>query len=316
MPQQIQSEEFLQELDLQFSGWWAAFLLCTLNTIAGFRRFGDDDGYLVALALAASGARTGSAQDGKASVVGLDRTLSLSEIAIQSGVPLETTRRTLLKFLQAGAAVRSEGRYSIVLPHEIFEHAGGRARSLASVLYRLTDRLFPRVIDSSVQLSNDDLLMAYWAGSLRYCANLRRRVVKGSFIPSLVAGMLQVEGVVRRAQLQLGNTILSRADFNSSAEKVADPIIFLQETAFLANETMPRVMASVAHAVELGMGSTPVRGRFRFSLVAARVPDDSAAYTRGVREALEALVFQSYGRILAHAGETGPVAHAADQTTA
>ena len=99
MPQQIQSEEFLQELDLQFSGWWAAFLLCALNTITGFRRFGDDDGFLVALALAANGAGTGSTQDGKAAVVGLNRTLSLSEIAVQSGVPLETTRRTLLRFV-------------------------------------------------------------------------------------------------------------------------------------------------------------------------------------------------------------------------
>jgi hypothetical protein len=312
MPQRIQSEEFLQELDLQFSGWWAAFLLCALNTITGFRRFGDDDGFLVALALAANGAGTGSTQDGKAVVVGLNRTLSLSEIAVQSGVPLETTRRTLLKFVQAGAAARSEGRYSIVLPHEMCDDARGRARALASVLYRLTDRLFPRVIDSSVRLSNDDLLMAYWASSLRYFSNLRRRVVKGAFIPSLVAGMLQVEGVVRRAQLQLGNTVLSRAAFNSSAEKVDDPIIFLQETALLANETMSRVMASVSHAVELGMGTIPVRGRFRFSLVASRVPDDSAAYTRGVKEALEALVFQSYGRMLAHAGETGPVAQTAD----
>lgn len=282
------------QLDETFSAWWAAFLLGANETLKGFREFGDDDGQLMALALAAHQVRHAAPSLLVPDQLHLDDDgLSLSQVAVRAGIPLETARRTLKRMIGNGYAQRRGDSYLIVVPERTFKAAGQQADALMSLVVALPLLLPPGLTCSGPGSATGDGVSHYWSAVLRYCANLRRRVTRGAYLSCLIAGMIQVEMLVRSHLIQRGRSIVSRQEYNEVAIKMPQPLIPLQQTAIIASETMARTQAAVRHAIELGLGTISERGIFRFSIGAAAVPDDSQAYTRGVKEALADLVLSS-----------------------
>ena len=293
-PRLAERAEIVSQLDIHFSAWWAGFLQCAIETMKMFRRYGEDEGKLVALALAAKQVRGDDlAPPSSAATHRSGHGLSLSEVAVQTGTPLETTRRTLMRMVSEGHVQRTRDRYEIVRLDELVGLASRQAEGLALLMIR-TPAIVPSEARAGVPRGATGIgVSAYWSAILRYCANLRRRITKGNHLGCLVAGMLQVEAQVRWHLLNLGKHFVSRAEFNEVAEAMPAPLLPIQQTAIIAGESMARTNAAVRHAVELGLGTIPERGIFRSSIAAARVPDDSQAYTRGVKEALAHLVLAS-----------------------
>lgn len=273
-------------LDAHFTAWWAAFLLSVLETLKGFRAFGDDDGQLVALALSAASFRRTDPSLSPVPDQGRKQGLSLSAIAIQTGCPLETIRRTLSRMVDGSVLQRDGNLYSIAVPDDLVTMGARQAGRMVRIISGIPGAAPAREANNGIGEATGDDLGATWLAALRYCANLRRRITKGSYLSCLVAGMLQVEEQVRLVLLANGKTVASRAEFNGAAIAMPQPLIAIQQTSVLAAESMTRTRAAVRHAVELGLGSIPERGLFRYSIGAAAVPDDSQAYTRGVKEAL------------------------------
>lgn len=291
-PRFLERAAIVSRLDDHFTTWWAGFLQCAIETLKAFRKFGDDDGKLVALALATKQVRG----DHLASVSPAamhQNGLSLSEVAVQTGAPLETVRRTLIRMVGDGQVLRTRDRYDLVRSDELVRMAARQAQGLALLMIGAPGILPSELVLGSPRGVTGDAVCAYWSAILRYCSNLRRRIAKAAHLGCLVAGMLQVEARVRWHLLSLGKHLASRAEFNEMAEGMPAPDLVIQQTAMLAAEPMSRTNAAVRHAVELGLGTIPERGIFRFSIAAARVPDDSQAYTRGVREAMADLILAS-----------------------
>lgn len=280
-------------LDQHFTIWWAAFLLTSLQTLQEFKRFGDDDAKCMALAIAveqlrfakrsAPASRSGD-PDGSA--------LSLSQLAILTGCPIETTRRTLAQMVQAGTVQRQDKRYSMVVPDELFASGTGQAWALVNLLRSISTATSTQLITERQAVTSGGV-SAVWCAVLRYSANLRRRITKGAHLRSLIAGMVQVEQQVRSHFLLCGKSAASRMEFNQAAVSMQQPLIAIKQTAIIAGDELARTQAAVRHAVDLGLGTIPESGIFRYSIGAAAVPDDSQAYTRGVKEALADLMLAS-----------------------
>ena len=279
-------EHDLPLLDEHFTLWWAGFLLSVSATLKQFRAFGDDDGQLVALALAARALRSGRASSLSLAGQSAHDGLSLSEIAVMTGCPLETTRRTLKRMRAASSVLREGNRYSILVGDELLAAGATQAEVLAQLLSAIPAREFPGWAPGNEEHTKELAAAICWTAALRYCANLRRRITKGAYLGCMIAGMIQVESQVRRMLLASGKHGASREAFNNVAVTMPEPLISTQETGRIAGEPSSRVHAAVQHAVDLGLGTVPMRGLFRYSIGAAAVSDDSQAYTRGVKEAL------------------------------
>lgn len=280
-------------LDQHFTIWWAAFLLNSIRTLQEFRRFGVDEAKVVALALAVEQLRLAE-RSSQASRSG-DRNgaaRSLSQLAVMIGCPIETTRRTLAQMVQVGTVQRQGKHYSMAVPEELCAFGAGQARAMMNLM-RLIPVSSSSDLPSEISAVTNHGVSAVWCAVLRYSANLRRRVTRAAYLRSLIAGMVQVEQQVRRHFLIHGKSVASRLEFNQAAASMQEPLISIKQTAIIAGEELARTQAAVRHAVDLGLGTVPESGIFRYSIGAAAVPDDSQAYTRGVKEALADLMLSS-----------------------
>ena len=287
-------------LDQHFTIWWAAFLLNSIRTLQEFRRFGDDDAKVVALALAVEQLRLAE-RSSQAPRPG-DRNgaaLSLSELAVMTGCPIETTRRTLAQMVQVGTVQRQGKRYCMAVSEELSAFGAGQAKAMRNVM-----RPIPVLTSSELQPESSAVtnhgVSAVWSAVLRYSANLRRRITRGNHLQSLIAGMVQVEQQARSQFLLHGKSAASRVEFNQAVVSMQQPLVSIKQTAIIAGEKLSRTQAAVRHAVDLGLGTVPENGIFRYSIGAADIPDDSQAYTRGVKEALADLILSSLPVIHPH----------------
>mgnify|MGYP006287109277 CR=1 FL=1 len=284
---------WVRALDQHFTTWWAAFLLTSLKTLKEFRRFGEGDAMVVALALAVEHLRLAE-RSSQASRPG-DRNgaaLSLSELAVKTGCPIETTRRTLAQMVQVGAVQRQGKHYCMATSAEFCAFGADQAKALMNLLGRIPVSTSSELLSENSAVTNQGI-SAVWCAVLRYSANLRRRITKGHYLRSLIAGMIQVEQQVRSHFLLHGKSVASRVEFNQVAVSMQQPLISIKQTAIIAGEELAKTQAAVRHAVDLGLGTVPESGIFRYSIGAAAVPDDSQAYTRGVKEALADLMLSS-----------------------
>mgnify|MGYP006267282937 CR=1 FL=1 len=270
-------EQLVTAQETKFSAWWGAFLLNALETLKSFRQFGDDEGQFLAWALAtASLPSAGAAPRGA---------LSLSEISVTTGIPLETARRHLLKMTQAGICRREGTLYAMSLPPDLRAEAMDRLAPFAAILRSVVDDIMPPRRGPFDEI-DDRALRAYLQSGLRYCANLRRLLTRGAFIAFVVAAMLEIEGRIRLQQMLVGPGILSRSQYNGLVERRHDITLHATRIADLAGEPLVRARAAIKQGIELGFASAVGPDQFAFSAVAARIPEDNQAYTRGVKEGL------------------------------
>lgn len=274
-------EQLIVAHEARFSAWWGVFLLNALETLKSFRRFGEDEGQLLAWALA-----TASLPSAEGTPRGA---LSLSEISVTTGIPLETARRHLLKMTQAGACRREGMLYAMALPSDVRAGALDRLAPFTAILHSVVDDVMPpsRV---SFDAINDRVLRAYLQSGLRYCANLRRLLTRGAFIAFVVAAMLEIEGRIRLQQMLVGSGILSRSQYNGLVERRHDITLHATRLADLTGEPLVRARAAIRQGIELGFASAVGPDQFAFSAAAARIPEDNQAYTRGVKEGLADLL--------------------------
>lgn len=274
-------ERLVAAHEAKFSAWWGAFLLNALETLKSFRQFGDDEGQFLAWALATASLRpAGAAPHGA---------LSLSEISVTTGIPLETARRHLLKMTQAGVCRREGTLYAMSLPSDVRAGALERLAPFAATLRSVVDDIAPPRQASSDAI-DERALRAYLQSGLRYCANLRRLLTRGAFIAFVVAAMLEIEGRIRLQQMLVGPGILSRSQYNGLVERRHDITLHATRIADLAGEPLVRARAAIRQGIELGFASAVGPDQFAFSAIAARIPEDNQAYTRGVKEGLADLL--------------------------
>lgn len=166
--------------------------------------------------------------------------LSLSEVAFRTGIPVETTRRALLKLSNSGLVQRRQERYDIALPDELLKAATRQALALNHIIRAIPGIVLPadNLADGASEAGKG--VGPYWTSVLRYCGNLRRRITKGVYLSTLVAGVLQIETLVRHSMLLNGKSVLSRPLDNQAIQAPAKLEIPLRPNAYLTNKPMPQ----------------------------------------------------------------------------
>lgn len=267
-------------LEARFCRWWAAFLVHSLDTLKAFRSYGDDDRQILAWGLAVAAARAerdpSVARDG----------LSLSELAALTGVPVETARRHLLRLAQEGQCRRAGQHYAIDLSDALRARLVERARALAAVLVRELRPPVPVVTAHQESV----LLEVYLAAGLAYSSNLRRRIMRGVFIPCVMAGMLEIEAVVRTHRLLDGAADESRQYHVEVVHRLNLIIVHTARLAHIAGESLARARAAVRHANDLGFGTLVSPDYFGYSAQATPILRDNQALVGGIRERLADLM--------------------------
>lgn len=205
---QNERELLLGLLEMRFSGWWAAFLVHALETLKAFRLYGDDERQMLAWALAL--AATESEDPERPAAVGHGG-LSLSEVAAITGIPTETARRHLLRLAQDGQCRRDGQVYAMDFAGPLRAEVVARSRALRGSLCTMLGRPPPAPADGPG--TEAAVVRAYLSAGLAYAANLRRRVTRGVFIPSTMAGMLEIEGAIRHRRLLEGDPDESRRHY-------------------------------------------------------------------------------------------------------
>ena len=181
-------------LEEGFSEWWEAYLLYTLEVLKTFRQWGDDEKQLLAIALAEN--RWGDGAGG----------LTLSAIALATGMPAETARRNLAQMVGAGHCDRAGDLYRLIVSDNVRVQVEVQARTFARAMQaRLAGLgIFVRPPTAS----------EYLASVLRYIANVRRLFGRGSQVASAVAGMVVISGSVHRIMVTEGERRVARAVYN------------------------------------------------------------------------------------------------------
>ncbi len=275
---QNERELLLGLLEMRFSGWWAAFLVHALETLKAFRLYGDDERQMLAWGLAIA------ASEGEDS----ERGLSLSEVAAMTGIPTETARRHLLRLAQDGQCRRDGQVYAMDFAGPLRAEVVARSRALRGILCTMLGRPPPAPADGPG--TEAAVVRAYLLAGLAYAANLRRRVTRGVFIPSTMAGMLEIEGAIRHRRLLEGDPDESRRHYVEIVNRINWIVIHTARIAQLAGEPTPRARAAVRYASDLGFGTLVSSDHFAYSAEAAEVLRDDNVLIGVGKEALADLV--------------------------
>jgi hypothetical protein len=260
----------LESLENNFSDWWGAYLVHSLDVLSIFQEWGDNDRRLLAIALLREslGDRTNG--------------LSLSMISVATGMPMETARRQLAMMQRMGHCSRVRNLYRMNASDELVAKLKAQALAFCNALAACMAELGISVRGPSA--------FEFVSCFLPFFANVRRLFGKGDLVASNIGGILVMQNRVQLSFLKDGSRHVSRRSYNNKLQALAGSVFSVAEISQLSGEPLDRARRTLSHAEKIGAIVILGRDEWSYKASALRNLEGDQAYTRCVMDTLSHLL--------------------------